>query len=223
MQAFRTLLSREIRIAIRQRHQLLNPVLFFILVCLIFPLSMTPDPTLLLQISPGIIWTAVLLASLMSVGHLFRSEYDDGTLELMLISDRPLVVLVLTKLLVHWLVSIFPLIVLTPLIAMALGIPLHVQGVLLMTLCIGTPVLILIGGVVATLTLVVPQNGMLLALLLLPLYVPVLIFATGAVHESVARGMAIPGSLYILASLLALGLTFAPLAIIAGLKTGVSQ
>jgi len=222
MHSLHLLIIREFLIAFRNRHEALNPVLFFVLVCVLFPLGIGPSPAILLIISPGIIWAAALLAILMSLGNLFRTEYEDGSLELMVLAKPPLVVLVLIKLVAHWVIAILPLVILSPLIASSLGMAFDVQWTLLLTLLLGTPTLILVGAIVATLTLVIPQNGMLLALLVLPLYVPVLIFGTSAV-DSTASGLSASGPLYILATLLVLSLTLSPLAIVAALKTGVSQ
>ena len=216
------LIKREFLIAFRNRHEALNPLIFFVLVCLLFPLGVGPSTDLLQTIAPGIIWVAALLAILMSLGNVFRTEYEDGTLELMVLANHPLVVLVMIKLLAHWVLNVLPLIVLSPIIASSLGMTINAQGTLILTLLLGTPVLILIGVTAATLTLVIPQNGMLLALLVLPLYVPVLIFGTSAVNASVA-GFSPAGPLYILATLCVLSLTLSPLAIVAALKTGVSQ
>ncbi|MFW5450770.1 MAG: heme exporter protein CcmB [Methylophagaceae bacterium] len=216
------LIRREFLIAFRNRHEALNPLLFFVLVCLLFPLAVGPSSKLLSDISAGIIWTAVLLATLMSLTNIFRAEYEDGTLELMVLASHPLVVLVIIKLLAHWAINILPLIVLSPIIASALGMTLTVQGTLLLTLLLGTPALILIGAIVATLTLVIPQNGMLLALLVLPLYVPILIFGTSAV-DATASSLSAAGPIYLMAAILVLSLTLSPLAIVSALKTGVSQ
>ncbi len=216
------LIGREFLIAFRHRHEALNPLLFFILVCLLFPLGIGPSPQLLNTIAPGIIWAAALLAILMSLGTIFRTEYEDGTLELMVLANQPLIVLTMIKLFAHWLLNVFPLILLSPLIASALGMEFDVQVMLILTLLLGTPVLLLMGSTVATLTLVIPQNGMLLALLVLPLYVPVLIFGTSAVNAT-AAGMSAAGPIYVLAAMCVLSLTLSPFAIVAALKTGVSQ
>ena len=216
------LIKREFLIAFRNRHEALNPLIFFVLVCLLFPLGVGPSTDLLHTISPGIIWVAALLAILMSLGNVFRTEYEDGTLELMVLANHPLVVLVMIKLLAHWMLNVLPLIVLSPIIASSLGMTIDAQGTLILTLLLGTPVLILVGAIAATLTLIIPQNGMLLALLVLPLYVPVLIFGTSAVNASMI-GFSPAGPLYILATLCVLSLTLSPLAIVAALKTGVSQ
>lgn len=216
------LVSSEFLTAFRNRHEALNPLLFFVLVCLLFPLGIGPSPVLLNTIAPGIIWCAALLAILMSLSNLFRTEYENGTLELMVLATHSLTVLVIIKLLAHWMLIVLPLILLTPFIASALGMSFDVQLTLLSTLLLGTPVLLLVGAVMATLTLVIPQNGMLLALLVLPLYVPVLIFGTSAVNAT-ASGFSAAGPLYILATLCVLSLTLSPFAIVAALKTGVSQ
>jgi len=216
------LICREFLIAFRRKHEALNPLLFFILVCLLFPLGVGPSPQLLNTIAPSVIWTAALLAILMSLGNVFRAEYDDGTLELMVLSKQPLIVLAMIKLLAHWCLNVFPLILLSPIIASALGMDFNVQVTLILTLLLGTPVLLFVGATVATLTLVIPQNGMLLALLVLPLYVPVLIFGTSAVNAT-AMGMSADGPLYVLAAMCVLSLTLSPFAIVAAIKTGVSQ
>ncbi|MFW5450316.1 MAG: heme exporter protein CcmB [Methylophagaceae bacterium] len=217
------LISREFLIAFRNRYEALNPILFFVLVCLLFPIGIGHFPELLISIAPGIIWASILLATLMSLESLFRTEFDDGTLELMVLANHPFVMLVMIKLLAHWVITIFPLIMLSPIIASAFGLSFDVQCMLLLTLLLGTPVLLLVGSIVATLTLVIPQNGgMLLALLVLPLYVPVLIFGTSAVNATVA-GFSAAGPLYMLATMFILSLTLSPFAIVAALKTGVSQ
>jgi heme exporter protein B len=216
------LVKREFLIAFRNRHEALNPLIFFVLVCLLFPLGVGPSSDLLHTISPGIIWVAALLAILMSLGNVFRTEYEDGTLELMVLANHPLAVLVMIKLLAHWVLNVLPLIVLSPIIASSLGMTIDAQATLIVTLLLGTPVLILVGAIAATLTLIIPQNGMLLALLVLPLYVPVLIFGTSAVNASMID-LSPAGPLYILATLCVLSLTLSPLAIVAALKTGVSQ
>ncbi len=216
------IIRRESLVAFRNRHEALSPLLFFFLVCLLFPLAVGSSSKILDDISSGIIWTAILLATLMSLTHLFRKEYDDGTLELMMLSHHSLAVLVMIKLAAHWIINILPLIVLAPFIASALGMDLHIQGALLLTLFLGTPSLILIGATVATLTLVIPQNGMLLALLVLPLYVPVLIFGTSAV-DAAASGLPTAGPLYMMAAILILSLTLTPFAIVSALKIGISQ
>jgi heme exporter protein B len=216
------LIRKEFLIAYRNRHEALNPLLFFVLVCLLFPLAVGPSSKLLTTISAGIIWTAVLLASLMSLVTLFRAEYEDGTLELMLLANHSALALVMIKLVAHWSINILPLILLAPLIAYTYGMTISIQSILLLTLLLGTPSLILIGAIVATLTLLIPQNGMLLALLVLPLYVPILIFGTSAV-DATASGLSADGPLYIMAAILVLSLTLAPLAIVSALKIGVSQ
>jgi len=222
LQSLYFLAIRECLTAFRNRHEALSPLIFFSLVCVLFPLGVGASADLLRTIAPGIIWVAALLAILMSLGTLFRHEYEQGTLELMVLSEHPLIVLVVIKLVAYWLITALPLIVVAPFMAYGLGLTADAQGVLLLTLLLGTPVLILVGAIASTLTLVIPQNGMLLALLVLPLYVPVLIFATSAVNTVMMGGSA-AGALYILAALCVLSVTLSPLAIVAALKIGVSQ
>ena len=216
------LVAREFLAAFRNRHEALNPLLFFGLVCLLFPLGVGASADLLQTIAAGIIWVATLLAILMSLASIFRSEYDSGALELMVLSEHPLIVLVVIKLMAHWLINALPLIILSPIVAYGLGLTADAQVILLVTLLLGTTVLILVGAIASTLTLVIPQNGMLLALLVLPLYVPVLVFATSAVNAAMMGGSA-AGPLYILAALCVLSVTLSPFAIVAALKIGVSQ
>jgi len=217
-----SLISSEFLVAFRHRYEALNPLLFFVLVCLLFPLGIGPSPQLLNTIAPGIIWAAALLAILMSLSNVFRAEYDDGRLELMVLANHSLVLLTTIKLLAHWCLNVLPLILLSPIIASALGMSFDVQITLILSLLLGTPVLLLVGTTVSTLTLVIPQNGMLLALLVLPLYVPVLIFGTSAVNAT-AAGMSAAGPLYVLAALCVLSLTLSPFAIVSAIKIGVSQ
>jgi heme exporter protein B len=215
--ACRALLARDFRLLWRRRGDALNPVLFALLVTSLFPFALGPEPGILARIAPGVIWVAMLLAGLLSLDTLFRSDLDDGSLEQLLLAPHPLSLLVFCKILVHWLSTALPLIVATPLLAAMLYLPAGELPVLLASLTLGTPLLSLIGAVVVALTVGMRRSGMLLALLALPLYVPVLIFGAGSVMAA-AQGLPHQGALLLLGAGLALALVLAPLAAAAALR-----
>ena len=215
--AFWALLKRDLKLAYRHRNELFNPLFFFVLVVMLFPLGTSPEKQLLMTMAPGVIWVAALLASMLSLDTLFRADYDDGTLEQMLISPHPLSVLVLAKIISHWLVTGFPMILMAPLLAVFMYLPEEGIGVLMLTLAIGTPVLSLVGAIGMALTVGLRRGGMLLSLLVLPLYIPVLIFSANAVDAHLAD-MAIKGQIYFLSAVLVLALTLAPVATAAALR-----
>ena len=221
LQAFNALMKRDLLLAFRHRGELANPLLFFFMIVTLFPLGVSPEVVLLRKIAPGVIWIAALLAALFSLESLFRSDFEDGALEQMLMSPQPLSVLVLAKVLAHWLVSGLPMLLLAPLLGLLLAMPEPAILALELTLAIGTPLLSLIGAIGVALTVGLRRGGVLLTLLIMPLYIPVLIFATNAVTAA-AAGMPIAGQIYFLASLLVLALTLAPLAIAAALRISVS-
>ena len=215
--AFFTLLQRDLKIAIRHRGDIFNPLLFFIMVVTLFPLGIGPEPQMLARIAPGIIWVAALLASMLSLERLFKADFSDGSLEQMLLSPQPLSVLVLAKVLAHWLLTGVPLIIIAPLLAVLLNLDTNSYGALIATLTLGTPVLSLLGAIGVALTVGLRKGGVLLSLLILPLYIPVLIFATSAID---AAGMNLPydGQLAIIGDMLIGSLTLAPFAIGASLR-----
>ncbi len=215
--AFLGLLRRDLQIAIRKRSELLNPILFFILVVSLFPLGIGPEPRLLGEIAPGIIWVAALLATLLSMERLFRSDFEDGALEHLLLSPHALSLLALAKVLAHWLVTGLPLILVSPLLGVLLHLPTEAIRVLPLTLLLGTPILSLLGAVGVALMVGLRRGGVLLTLLVLPLYIPVLIFGTAAVAAAGA-GLPVSGQLALLGAMLALALTLSPLATAAGLR-----
>jgi len=210
-------LRRDLALAFRHRSELANPLLFFVLVTSLFPIAVSPEPTLLRALAPGVIWVAALLATLLSLDAMFRSDFDDGTLEQLLLSPTPLPLLVLGKIAAHWLVTGLPLIVVAPLLAATLALPAAPAAALVVTLSLGTPTLSLVGAVGVALTVGLRKGGALLALVVLPLYVPVLVFGTTAV-EAAAAGLPITGHLYVLGALLALAASLAPLAAAAALR-----
>lgn len=219
--AFSALLQRDLLLAFRHRGELANPLLFFMIVVTLFPLGVSPEEPLLRKIAPGVIWIAALLAALFSLENMFRSDFDDGALEQIALSPHPLSVLVLAKVLAHWLVSGLPMLLMAPLLALFLAMPARAIYALELTLLVGTPLLSLIGAIGVALTVGLRRGGILLTLLVLPLYIPVLIFATNAVSAAGA-GMPVEGQLYFLAALLALALTLAPFATAAALRISLS-
>ncbi len=215
--AFFTILKRDLTLAYRTRTEVVNPLLFFIIVISLFPLAVSPDPMVLQSLAPGVIWVAALLATLLSLDSMFRSDFDDGALEQMLLSVHPVSVLVLGKVLAHWLVTGIPLLILSPLLAVLMHMPSSSVPALISTLALGGPILSLVGSVGVALTVGLRRGGVLLSLLVLPLYIPVLIFAANAVSNA-ASGLAITGQLYFLGALLALSLTLVPVATAAALR-----
>jgi heme exporter protein B len=215
--ACRALLARDFRLLWRRRGDALNPVLFALLVTSLFPFALGPQPEILARIAPGVIWVAMLLAGLLSLDTLFRSDLDDGSLEQLLLAPHPLSLLVFCKVLVHWSSTALPLLAATPLLATLLYLPADQLPVLLQSLALGTPLLSLIGAVVVALTVGMRRSGMLLALLALPLYVPVLIFGAGSVMAA-AQGLPYEGALLLLGAGLASALVLAPLTAAAALR-----
>ncbi|CAA9890634.1 heme exporter subunit; membrane component of ABC superfamily [Candidatus Methylobacter favarea] len=221
LQAFFAIIRRDLILALRRRSEIVNPLLFFILVITLFPLGIGAQPLLLKAIAPGIIWVSALLAALLSLDSLFRSDFDDGSLEQMLLSVHPASVLVLGKIIAHWLVTGLPLLIIAPLLAVFLGLPNHAVGILLLTLLLGTPVLSLIGAIGVALTVGLRRGGMILSLLVLPLYVPVLIFAGNAV-EMAGAGLPVHAQISILIAILLIALVLAPWPTAAALKMSIN-
>lgn len=193
----------------RRRAEVLTVLFFFVIVVSLFPLGVGPELETLRQIAPGVVWVAALLASMLSLDRLFSADYADGTLEQMLIAAQPLSVLVLSKILAHWLVSGLPLVLISPVLGMQLGMDLDSIVVLALSLALGTPVLSLIGAVGAGLTLGVRGGGVLLSLLVLPLYIPVLIFGAGAV-EAARSGLGAEAHISLLAAFFVMATLLAP-------------
>lgn len=220
--AFFAQLKRDLLIAYRNRSEIMNPLMFFVLVTLLFPLGIGPSSNLLQTISPGVLWVAALLSALLSLDTLFRADYDDGTLEQMVLSAQPLAIMATARVLSHWIMSAVPLLLLSPVLAISLNMASEGIAVMMLTLLLGTPILSFIGAIGSALTVGLKRSGMLLALLVLPLYIPVLIFGAGAV-DTASAGLPVTGQIYILAAFLVLSLTLAPLAIAAALKMSVSQ
>ena len=205
------LLRREVSVALRQKGEVLTPLVFFVVVASLFPLGVGPESALLLRMAPGVLWVSALLAAMLSLQRLFATDHADGSLEQMALSSTPLGLLVAAKALAHFLLSGLPLVLMAPVLGLQFGLESRSLGILMLTLLLGTPTLSLIGSIGAALTLGVRGAGVLLSLLILHLYIPVLIFGAGAV-EADAAGLGFSGHLSLLAALLVLSVFFAPLA-----------
>lgn len=210
-------MHRDLLLAMRRKTEVLTALLFFVIVASLFPLGIGPDPALLRKIAPGVLWVAALLATMLGLQRMFAADHADGTLEQMLLSSTPLALLVGGKNLAHWLVCGLPLVLLAPLLGLQFDLDRGGLAVLTFGLLLGTPVLSLIGSIGAALTLGVRGGGVLLSLLVLPLYIPTLIFGAGAVQAH-AAGQGASGHLSLLGALLVLSLFFAPLATTAALR-----
>ncbi|RMF13038.1 MAG: heme exporter protein CcmB [Gammaproteobacteria bacterium] len=220
--AFTAQLRRDLLLSFRRRQDLANPLIFFVIVVSLFPLGVTPDKEFLSQAAAGVIWVAALLATLLSLDGLFRADYEDGALEQMVIAPQPLFMVVLAKTLAHWLVTGLPLLLLSPVLGVMMFLPADATGVLMLSLLIGTPVLSLIGAIGAALTVGLRVGGVLVSLLVLPLYIPVLIFGTGTVQMAI-NGQPWTGHVALMLAFLALAIGLAPIAASAALRISVSN
>ena len=216
-QAFTTLLFRDLKLGFRNLGDLLNPLLFFLMVVTLFPLALGPEQSVLREHAPAVIWVASLLAASISLDVMFRSDMEDGSLEQILLSPYPDIILVMAKILAHWLMTGAPLTIFALLLSILLYLPAEAYLPLLGTLLLGTPILSIVGSVAVALTVGLRSGGMLLVLLILPLYMPVLIFAISAVNNSM-RGLSVAGEFYFLGGMLILALTLAPFATAYALK-----
>ncbi len=215
------IIRRELLIAFRRRADVMNPLWFFIIVITLFPLGIGPEPKLLARIAPGIIWVAALLAALLSMERLFRDDYADGSLEQMLLMPTPLAVSAFAKMVAHWLLTGLPLIIISPLLAILLSLNWDTWVAVVLTLLVGTPTLSFLGAIGVALTVGLRKGGVLLSLPILPLYIPVLIFATSAI-EAAGLGMAYNGQLALMAAMLMASVTLAPFAVAASLRISVN-
>jgi len=217
----RALLVRDLRLMWRRRGDALQPALFALLVVVLFALSLGGSPKLLAQVAGGVLWLAVLLAGLLALDTLFRGDAEDGSLEQWILAPVPLAWLVTVRVFSHWLTTALPLILVTPLLAELMQLPHGQLPVLMASLLLGTPLLSLLGAVVAALTVGMRRAGILLALLALPLYVPVLVFGAGSVAAS-AQGLPVDGALLLLAAGLVIATVLAPLAAAAAIRIALN-
>jgi len=214
---FRWIVARDLTLAWRRRADVLSTLFFFVIVVSLFPLGIGPETQLLRSIAPGVVWVAALLASMLSLGRVFANDYQDGTLEQMLLTPQPLYLIVLGKVLAQWLVAEVPLVLIAPLLGIQFNLEPSSLFILFVSLLLGTPILSLIGSIGAALTLGLRGGGVLIALLILPLYIPVLIFGAGAVDASI-NSVSAQANLTLLGALLVIALIFAPWATSAGLR-----
>jgi heme exporter protein B len=201
----------------RRRQDIVTAVTFLVIVVTLFPLAISPEQSVLREIAPGVVWVAALLATLLTLERLFGDDYRDGTLEQMLLLPAPLTLVVLAKLLAHWLATGLPLVLVSPLLGLQLGLAASEIGILFLTLLLGTPILTLIGAIGSALTLGVRGGSALVVVLMVPLYVPVLILGAGAVAV-IADGAGAQAHLSLMGALLALALPLAPWATAAALR-----
>lgn len=216
----RRLIARELRVALRNNAEILNPLWFFLIVIILFPLAIGPEPQLLMRVAPGVVWVAALLASLLGMDRLFRDDYQDGSLEQLTLLPLPLPLVVLAKVMVHWMVSGLPLLLLSPLAALLFGLGSHGWWVMALTLLLCTPTLSFLGAIGAGLTVGLRRSGVLLSLLVLPLTIPLLIFATAAVEAAMMQ-LPVGGYLAILGAFLAGSATLSPFATAAALRVSI--
>ena len=217
LHGMRCVFVRDLRGVLRRRTDAVAALVFFVIVVSLFPLAVGADPALLRTMAPGVVWVAALLASMLSLARLFADDHQDGTLEQLVLAATPLPLLVLAKMAAHWLTSGLPLALISPLLALQFDLSAQASAVLFASLLLGTPLLSLIGGIGAALTVGVRGAGVLLSLLVLPLVAPVLIFGAGAVSASDA-GLGSGAHFSLLGAMLALALVLAPLAAAAALR-----
>lgn len=202
-------IRRDLVLAMRRRADVLTTLVFFVMVVSLFPLGVGPEPSMLRKMAAGVVWVAALLASMLSLARMFSADYVDGTLEQMLLAPQSLTVVVLGKILAHWMVSGLPLVMIAPVLGIQFDMPAEALGVLVLSLLLGTPVLSMIGAIGAALTLGLRGGGVLVSLLVLPLCIPVLIFGAGAV-DAVTSGLSVVSNLSLLGAILLLALVFSP-------------
>ena len=216
------IIKRELQIAMRKQAEILNPLWFFLIVITLFPLVIGPDPKLLSRIAPGVAWVAALLSALLSFERLFRDDFIDGSLEQVMLTSQPFVLTALAKVLAHWLLTGLPLILLSPIAALLLSLEISIWWALVLTLLLGTPVLSCLGAIGVALTVGLRKGGVLLSLLVVPLFIPVLIFSASVLD---AAGLNLPysGQLAILGAILAAVVTLSPFAIATALRISLDQ
>jgi heme exporter protein B len=213
----RTILVRDLLLAARHKTDILSALFFFIIVISLFPLGVGMEKAMLQKIAPGVAWVAALLASMLALERLFASDYEDGTLEQMLIAPQPLSLIVLAKVLAHWLLTGLPMVLIAPLVGLQYHLSAEAVQIMMFALLLGTPILSLLGAIGAALTLGVRGGGVLISLLILPLYVPILIYGSGAVSAIMIEGE-VQAYLLLLGAFLLLTLVFAPWATAAALR-----
>lgn len=213
-------LSRDVRLALRRWDQVLQPLIFFAVILSLFPLAISPELNDLRRIAPGVLWVSAMLASLLAADALFRADVEDGTMEQWALSGQPLAWLLLNKTLGHWVLTGVPLVLMSPIMAVALGVPLTGWPVMVLTLALGTATLSVLGAIGAALTVGLRRGNMLLALLVLPLEMPVLIFGARALDLGM-QGEPVLGPVSLLAAVLLLGMSLGPFAMSAAIRISI--
>ena len=220
-EAFIATLKRDLLVAYKRKNDIFNPFMFFLIVCSLFPIGISPDPVRLGEIASGVLWISALLASLLAMDSLYQNDFEDGSLEQLLISPHPLYFLVLAKNIAHWLVSGLPVVIVSPLVAYMLSLPGDAYSIMFFTLLVGTPVLSLMGSIGVALTVGLGSRGLILAVITLPMSVPVLIAGTLTIQE-VLNGASLAGYIAVLGAMFVGSLTLAPLASATALRISVN-
>ena len=221
IKAFQATLRRDLLIAYKRKNEVVNPFMFFLIVATLFPIGISPEPDRLSEIAAGVLWISTLLASLLAMDSLYRADYEDGSLEQLLLAPHSLYFMVLAKNLAHWLISGLPVVLVSPLIGYMLNLPVESFGTLFVTLLLGTPVLSLLGSIGVALTVGLGSRGLILAVITLPMSVPVLIAGTMAVQQTL-NGASLAGYLAIMGAMLLASISLAPLASAAALRISVN-
>ncbi|MFT5261273.1 MAG: heme exporter protein B [Saprospiraceae bacterium] len=219
--AFKSSLIYELKLSFRNPSAILNPLLFLLMVCTLFPFGVGAESSTLAKIAPGVIWVAALLSTLLALDQLFKPDFEDGSVEQWGLSPHSTSVLALSKVTAHWILTGVPLILVSPILGYLMNLPTQAFAVLAASLLLGTPALSLIGGIAVALTAGIQRSGLLLSLLLIPLFIPILIFGASAV-QSAALGLESSGQLYILAAALVLAITLAPFAMASAIKVSLN-
>jgi heme exporter protein B len=219
--AFWATLKRDFLVSFKRKNDIVNPFMFFLIVATLFPIGIGPDPDRLSEIAAGVLWISALLAAMLSMDSLYRADFEDGSLEQLLLSPHPLFFMVLAKNISHWLISGLPVVLASPLIAYMLKLPADAYGILFITLLLGTPVFSLLGSIGVALTVGLGSRGLILAVIILPMSVPILIFGTLAVQTSL-NGASPAGYIALMLAVLAAALSLAPLASAAALRISVN-
>lgn len=222
MNIFFATLQREMQLGLRAPAEVLNPLFFFVVVVSLFPLALSPEPELLQLVAPGVVWVAALLAVMLSLDGLFRRDEESGALEQLLVAPQALFIPVLARVLAHWLLVGLPLVLMAPVLGYMLHLPLAVLDTLFLGLLLGTPVLMMVGAIGAALTVGLRRSGILLALLVLPLYVPVLVFGAGSVGYAM-DGLPVAAIMALLAAKLLVALSVGPFAVVLGLRISMGD
>lgn len=219
---FFEIIKRELHIAMRKKAEILNPLWFFLIVITLFPLVVGPEPQLLAKIAGGIVWVAALLSALLSFERLFKEDFIDGSLEQLMINSQPLILTVLAKVIAHWLLTGLPLLLLSPIAGVLLSLSWDIWLALILTLLLGTPVLSAIGAIGVALTVGLRKGGVLLSLLIVPLFIPVLIFSA-SVLDAASLNLPYHGQLAILGAFFVMAMTLSPFATAIALRISLDQ